>query len=1080
MVVTSQVTEHGVVLNKTSSMTSNVTIIRTNNYTLLDKILKTSSDKSVYMITRFTKHRKVMNFSVIYKQLLSLSKQIADVDPMQKRSNSIIKGQFKTYLMTNTFTNLGVGRLKCTELSSEVIDLGTYIRERIILRNETIILSDRLIISDGTIKCFLHESRLEGLTCLNTIKHWAVATGLALANVPETNELKNLLSANIHPSERQVFYLTVNISHIALTKNPEGYVICDGTFNSTENTEFSDMLHGKYFDHLSMINYKIIDALWNKVLNLQHVFLLLTSASSRFSTIPQKNQCDFIANSVTDCFKATDNTVSSWSTYFAVAKSDYVNVDILISGILQKAITNCKSSPSNEFTRKVYFNLLALRKSVISVIESHGFSGMGKSSTLRMLIAEENTAKDVEMCFNQLVDSKLGYTRLVFFANAIYNFKVNFVANFDNLGYKLSFMGDSLQYESIYRQYVPDSKIRVRRWFFSDAIGSITGLATQDEYDILSKNQVNIVSQEEKDAVEIQHLDLKTNELLDAMRQQNIKVLALYKDEAKLHGSLQSLLKDETELTVKLTHFSKALEAMSDVSLEYASIMSAISIIPNLISDIETQLNSVLSQNIVASLLPENIISSNINNYGIATLSGVTIDTEVSTDYYIVYRVPHIIDEYRIYSLDTIPFVIGNSSFHRIKLEANLIAMNSLGYSFVYEEDKCLSKFSRIFCEVSHVVISVTQNTCVSALAFNRRKIPDICKEKMEIIVPKKQMYLHHSSLPVISFFTPYKDDITYNCDFHDAGEYTKVLSIPLGISMLNIPRGCIVFSRELLIYPNVYDSIDEHLEPSVWNFDISAEVYELSNDLESIHNINTTELYSDFVDFANEVNIESMDVQKVQSEIDKFNSVKNLQEFSFTKIDLGNAHKGVTSVLGMLSIIMVVILCVVATKVFCCNGCTNCICAPFKLLYYICEYMYRGIRYLLKCNSNTHDIHDTPQDIPMSRTNDNLKVATDAIWEIQVINSRVLLTTTLRSGILFWNYLKGVIENEDSTIIKGLNIDPDLEVVNNYLRMLNRMPPPELDGSGFLKENSSIRFDKNEHEYVHVSGRIVYGFSKP
>jgi hypothetical protein len=101
--------------------------------------------------------------------------------------------------------------------------------------------------------------------------------------------------------------------------------------------------------------------------------------------------------------------------------------------------------------------------------------------------------------------------------------------------------------------------------------------------------------------------------------------------------------------------------------------------------------------------------------------------------------------------------------------------------------------------------------------------------------------------------------------------------------------------------------------------------------------------------------------------------------------------------------------------------------------------------------------------------------------WKIKVLDSRAILTAKLPSGRLFYNNLLGVIENDDGNILRGLNINPSVDTLNEYLRVLHSLDPPTLTENSLLLTDPNIRYDSTLDSYISVkSGKKLYGFRSP
>lgn len=124
-----------------NSISSTYTNFTTVDNSLLDKIVSVSTSKKVYVISNYVKHSQKLDFDLIFEQLQSLEQQFVDFDPTNKPYTKV-QGMFNSFVLTNTVTNLGNGRLKCSEIfqdSVDIIGLGIFQRERLSV-NRTIIL----------------------------------------------------------------------------------------------------------------------------------------------------------------------------------------------------------------------------------------------------------------------------------------------------------------------------------------------------------------------------------------------------------------------------------------------------------------------------------------------------------------------------------------------------------------------------------------------------------------------------------------------------------------------------------------------------------------------------------------------------------------------------------------------------------------------------------------------------------------------------------------------------------------------------------------------------------------------------
>jgi hypothetical protein len=83
--------------------------------------------------------------------------------------------------------------------------------------------------------------------------------------------------------------------------------------------------------------------------------------------------------------------------------------------------------------------------------------------------------------------------------------------------------------------------------------------------------------------------------------------MKLYSDEIALQNALDAVITDKKSLIKQLSTLTKALEIVSDVDIQYSSIMSTIDQIPSLIQEVENLIMSVVQQRISPSMIPLSI-----------------------------------------------------------------------------------------------------------------------------------------------------------------------------------------------------------------------------------------------------------------------------------------------------------------------------------------------------------------------------------------------------------------------------------------------------------------------------------------
>jgi hypothetical protein len=135
-------------------------------------------------------------------------------------------------------------------------------------------------------------------------------------------------------------------------------------------------------------------------------------------------------------------------------------------------------------------------------------------------------------------------------------------------------------------------------------LSKLTGLADESVVSALSKETQLILKGEQQDAEQIVSLDRKANKMLSSIKNQDDKLGKLYSDESVLNDNLRTVMRDEYNLTVKMSALVFALEAVSDVHIEYSNFNLLFESVELLFCFIENQVASLQYQKVSSEQLP--------------------------------------------------------------------------------------------------------------------------------------------------------------------------------------------------------------------------------------------------------------------------------------------------------------------------------------------------------------------------------------------------------------------------------------------------------------------------------------------
>jgi hypothetical protein len=359
--------------------------------------------------------------------------------------------------------------------------------------------------------------------------------------------------------------------------------------------------------------------------------------------------------------------------------------------------------------------------------------------------------------------------------------------------------------------------------------------------------------------------------------------------------------------------------------------------------------------------------------------------------------------------------------------------------------------------------------------------MPERCQDTIQAVIPKEQSFIYQDSAPLVTIFTPYKDEVAISCGNMNA-TVTKH-NVTNGLNTIQLPNDCKATSNELVIFASTTMTFSQ-VVPSVIAVDITGQLLELADDIESAHSLNVTVLEADFAKFANLSGKTEFDFKTVTSELKRFQSVEAMHKFDPLDIQWKEGIT-VTNTVQALSYGFTLVL-LVSLISLCCK-CCSC---------NICSLLFTGIRKTVfgafsctkviytKCKSPKKPKQIEPP--VMVSMNSILEEAHAVIWQMEKRQGRLILYAPMPDGNLYFNHLNGKIEDAYGRELRGLNIKPSAEELMRYLQVLDNMPPPRLEKGGlndheYVAEDPDILYDRLNRKFYHSeSGKLVSGFKLP
>jgi hypothetical protein len=245
----------------------------------------------------------------------------------------------------------------------------------------------------------------------------------------------------------------------------------------------------------------------------------------------------------------------------------------------------------------------------------------------------------------------------------------------------------------------------------------MTGLATQADLDKAFLNEKQILEEEHVLANQVQALSTKSNELLDSLKQQSAKLSEIYTNENEVKHTLQTLLKDTASASHQMSHLASSIETVTDVMAEYIGLEGMISVIPNILNDIQTSIHSLVTQSVSETLISQHL-SLTVQANRRASLLAASISAQIiASKFVIAVAIPIFEPPYTIYSIQTIPFSNKiNGTWYKLNIKQNKVAMNTEKYTFDYDPGHCTPTKNFFVCQPSAVQVKIKPTNCIQSL----------------------------------------------------------------------------------------------------------------------------------------------------------------------------------------------------------------------------------------------------------------------------------------------------------------------------------------------------------------------------
>ncbi len=428
---------------------------------------------------------------------------------------------------------------------------------------------------------------------------------------------------------------------------------------------------------------------------------------------------------------------------------------------------------------------------------------------------------------------------------------------------------------------------RKKRHWLSQAFSDLTGLATQTDLNILNANEEKMRLEEEKTQKELKTIETKTQNIIQIIDEQAVKMAKLYSDEAEVKQAIKIVLKEEQDVIMQIAQLTASMEIQSDISIEYAAFSNALSLIPHMLHEIEESLLAVTNQAIYPSLLPAESILKKIPFYSKQSILSATVSAVISSKMNTIeISVPEFINPFTVCFIKTIPLAHNttNRMYATLPLENKYVAVDPAGSTFLYKPETCTTKNTVTTCNPAMLEIHKEAQTCVEALMSPSQIGAEKCVKAMKMEKVNQQSYIYKTENTIIRIFSPFPDNASTLCGHilnQNAG------TIKEGYSDLSFKSDCVLYTSQLVIYSPYKPTIEETIKPLLSTPDLSMEIESLLSDIHEVHKINLTTLGQEFQTLNIDIQNELVDLSKVNDILKKAANIKEITIFDPTDIKL-------------------------------------------------------------------------------------------------------------------------------------------------------------------------------------------------
>jgi hypothetical protein len=234
------------------------------NMSLFDNIISITDLGQLIINEETLIFEQKLNFELIFHELLKAKQLVETLNPDDFSDLIELSGVAGHFRISNSIMSGPHSVAKCYETGGTLITFEELIATKI-RTNMTILLNNKVMLSDGNVKCISNKNSKLGIHCLSDWINWAIGSGKSFFTTD--NELYSYLVTNY---KNAILYMAVDENKMTVALDPAGYTICRMLH---EDKDYCEIIKAKYYDHMSSMIDRLIDQYLLKLHSIEAAFL---------------------------------------------------------------------------------------------------------------------------------------------------------------------------------------------------------------------------------------------------------------------------------------------------------------------------------------------------------------------------------------------------------------------------------------------------------------------------------------------------------------------------------------------------------------------------------------------------------------------------------------------------------------------------------------------------------------------------------------------------------------------------------------------------------------------------------------